>query len=73
MGATVRTATIDWPSVVSEIYGAGVMKKAIARKVGIAPSTLGILSSGLTAEPPYSVGVRLLRLRDRIAAMKEDQ
>lgn len=42
------------------------MLKAIARKVGVAPTTIGNLSQGLTKEPCYSVGVRLLELRDRV-------
>ena len=67
MGASVRTATVDWPAVVSEIRGAGFMVKAIARKVGIAPTTLHNLTSGATREPCYSVGVKLLKLRERFA------
>lgn len=66
MGASVRTATIDWPQVISEIRGAGMMHKAIAVRVGIAPSTLGNLLSGSTPEPVYSVGTKLLALHSRV-------
>lgn len=66
MGASVRVATVDWPAVVSEIRGAGFMVKAIAQRVGVAPMTLHNLTSGATREPCYSVGVRLLELRDRV-------
>lgn len=67
MGASVRTPTVDWPRVVNELRGQGLMLCAIARRVGVAPSTLGNLQAGLTREPCYSVGVRLLELRARIA------
>lgn len=67
MGASVRTATVDWPAVVSEIRGAGLMVKAIAQKAGVAPTTLHNLTSGMTREPCYSVGVKLLALRDKVA------
>lgn len=68
MGKSVRIATLDWPAVVSEIRGAGFMVKAIAHKVGVAPTTLHNLTSGATREPCYSVGVKLLELRDRVKA-----
>ena len=67
MGASVRTPTVDWNRVVSELRGAGMMVKAIARKAGVAPTTLHNLTSGMTKEPCYSVGVRLLELRDKVA------
>jgi ribosomal protein S9 len=67
MGASVRVATVDWPKVVAEIRGGGLMVKAIAHRVGIAPTSLHNLVSGATKEPCYSVGVRLLDLRDRVA------
>ena len=67
MGASVRLATVNWPAVVSELRGQGLMLCAIARRVGVAPSTLGDLANGLTREPCYSVGVRLLELRARLA------
>ncbi len=66
MGATVREATVDWSAVVNEIRAKGMMAKAIARHAKIAPSTLGNLVSGLTAEPPYSVGVRILELHAKL-------
>lgn len=66
MGASVRLATIDWPKVVSEIRGGGLMVKAIAQRVGVAPTTLSNLTNGLTKEPCYSVGVKLLALRDKV-------
>ena len=68
MGASVRIATVDWPHVVSEIRGGGLMVKAIAQRVGVAPTTLHNLVSGMTREPCYSVGVKLLQLRDRVRA-----
>ena len=67
MGASVRVATVDWPAVVSEIRGGGLMVKAIAQRVGVAPTTLHNLVSGTTREPCYSVGVKLLDLRERVA------
>lgn len=67
MGASVRIATIDWPKVVDEIRGAGLMVKAIASRAGVAPSTLSNLTTGATREPCYSVGVKLLDLRDKVA------
>ena len=67
MGASVRIATVDWPAVVSEIRGGGLMVKAIAQRAGVAPQTLHNLVSGATKEPCYSVGVKLLELRDRVA------
>lgn len=66
MGASVRTDTVDWSRVVSEIRGGGLMVKAIASKVGIAPQTLHNLVSGATKEPCYSVGVALLALRQKV-------
>jgi hypothetical protein len=71
MGATVRIATVDWPRVVNELRGQGMMLCAIDRRVGVAPSTLGNLAYGLTREPCYSVGVRLLELRARLATAPE--
>lgn len=67
MGACVRVDTEDWPQVIADIRRHGVMVKAIARTVGVAPTTLNSLSRGVTREPCYSVGVRLLELRERFA------
>jgi lambda repressor-like predicted transcriptional regulator len=67
MGASVRTDTVDWPRVIHEIRGAGLMLCAIARRVGVAPTTLGNLASGATREPCYSVGARLLELREKVS------
>lgn len=66
MGASVRVDTVDWPKVLTDIRGQGMMLCAIARRVGVAPSTLGNLASGATREPCYSVGVRLLELREKV-------
>lgn len=73
MGASVRIATVDWPKVIDEIRGQGMMVKAIASKAGIAATTLHDLYSGATKEPCYSVGVRLLDMRDiaRLAQQRE--
>lgn len=65
MGASIRTRTIDWAMVIDEIRGRGLMVKAIAQKVGVAPTTLNNIYRGCTKEPCYSVGVRLLELRER--------
>ena len=73
MGASVRIDTVNWPSVVNELRGQGLMLCAIARRVGVAPSTLGDLANGFTREPCYSVGVRLLELRARLAPGPEGQ
>lgn len=67
MGASVRVDIVDWPEVLNDIRGQGMMLCAIARRVGVAPSTLGNLASGATREPCYSVGVRLLELREKFA------
>lgn len=63
--ASHRIDTEDWPRVITDIRGSGLMVKTIARKVGIAPATLHDLASGATREPCYSVGVRLLELREK--------
>lgn len=62
MGASLRQATIDWPQIIAEMRGEGLMLKAIARKVGAAPTTIGNLAQGVTREPCYSVGIKLLEL-----------
>ena len=61
----VRIATVDWPKVIDEIRGNGMMVKVIAQKAGIAASSLHNLYTGATREPCYSVGVRLLDMRDK--------
>jgi hypothetical protein len=66
MGASVRVSTIDWSRVIDEIRGDGTMVKDIARKAGIAPQTLHNIYTGATKEPCYSVGVRLLEMRDMV-------
>jgi transposase-like protein len=66
MGNSVRHDTQDWPQVVADIRRAGMMVKAIARSVGVAPTTLSSLQRGDTIEPCYSVGVRLLELRAKV-------
>jgi len=66
MGASVRVDTEDWPSVIMAIRGKGMLAKAIARHAGIAPSTLNNLTTGATREPVYSVGVRILALREKM-------
>lgn len=66
MGASVRVDTEDWPQVIADIRKHGLMVKAIARTVGVAPTTLGNIASGATREPCYSVGVRLLDLLERL-------
>ena len=73
MGASVRIATIDWPRVIDEIRAHGMMVKAIAQKAGIAPTTLHDLYRGATREPCYSVGAKLLEMREiaRLAKQRE--
>lgn len=67
MGASVRVDTVDWPKVISDIRIKGMQVKAIASRVGVAPTTLWNLSAGATREPCYSVGVALLELRAKVA------
>lgn len=67
MGNCVRMDTMNWPQVIADIRSKGMKKKAIALKAGIAESTLGNLITGATREPCYSVGVRLLELREKLA------
>jgi hypothetical protein len=67
MGASVRIATVDWPRVIHEIRGGGLMLKAIASRIGVAQTTISAYATGQTKEPPYSIGVKLLELRDRVA------
>ena len=73
MGASVRIATVNWPTVIDEIKSHGMMVKAIAHKAGVAPTTLHNLYSGATREPCYSVGVKLLEMREiaRLAKQRE--
>lgn len=67
MGASVRVATVNWPKIIEEIRGGGLMVKAIARRIQVAPNTVSAYASGQTKEPPYSVGVKLLELRAKVA------
>lgn len=67
MGASVRERTVDWQRVISDLRGAGLMVCAIARRVGVAPTTLNNLAHGYTREPCYSVGAKLLDMRERYA------
>jgi hypothetical protein len=66
MGASLRVPTVDWPRLICEMRGKGLQAQVIASKVGMAPSTLGNLQNGLTAEPPYSIGVALLALHAKV-------
>lgn len=69
MGKSVRIATVDWPRVILEIRGAGRMQvKQIAGRIGMSATGLWNISTGATREPCYSVGVKLLELRDRVKA-----
>ena len=66
MGASVRVTTVNWPSVILDLRGKGLGRQAIARKVGVSPNTISSYQSGQTREPPYSVGVALLQLQQRM-------
>lgn len=67
MGASVRVRTIEWAVVIGDIRREGLMVKAIARKVGMSPQGLHAIYCGATKEPCYSVGARLLELREKVA------
>ena len=66
MGASVRVTTVDWPRLILELRCKGLGRQAIARKVGVSPNTISSYQSGQTREPPYSVGVALIELQQRM-------
>lgn len=67
MTGTVRERTVDWTQVINDIRHAGFMVKAIAAKVGLSPQGLNELYVGRTKKPCYSVGDRLLKLREKVS------
>ena len=67
MGASLRVDTMDWQRVVASLRGAGLMNKEVAKKIGVSPQTVSNLLCGATREPCYSVGVKLLELREKHA------
>lgn len=69
MGASIRTTTVDWPRIILDLRGKGLSRPHIARRIGVAPTTLSSYQSGQTKEPPYSVGVALLELHNKMEAI----
>lgn len=61
-------SNIDWVSVLSCLKSEGVTQVMAAAIVGSAQTTLSDLARGNTKEPVYSLGVRLLALRDLVEA-----
>lgn len=61
-------SNIDWVSVLSYLKSEGVTQVMAAAIVGSAQTTLSDLARGNTKEPVYSLGVRLLALRDLVEA-----
>lgn len=57
---------IHWPSVVKEIQDAGYTQKKLGVEVGCSQPHVSDLKTGDQPEPMFSVGVKMLRLRDKI-------
>lgn len=60
---------IHWPSVVQEIQDAGYTQKKIGLEVGCSQPHVSDLKTADQPEPMFSVGVKLLRMRDKLRAM----
>lgn len=58
---------MDWKTVLSELRAHGYTLKTIAEFCDCAPTAIGDLATGRTAEPVHSTGSRILELRRRAA------
>lgn len=63
-------SNIDWVSLLSYLKSEGVTQVMAAEIVGSTQTTLSDLARGNTKEPGYSLGTRLLALRDLVEARK---
>lgn len=57
---------MDWPAVIMQINKAGLSGAQIAERIGVAHSTINGLKNGHWDEPRYSLGAKLIDLRDRL-------
>ena len=55
-----QTWPIDWPQLILELRGSGMTTEAIARRLGMALSTVNNWLSGSVSEPSFSQGMDLL-------------
>jgi hypothetical protein len=52
----------SWPTIVSDLLGAGFDRPGLASAVGAGVSTINELARGVTREPRHALGQRLLAL-----------
>jgi len=55
---------MNWNKVINDIIESGLSEAAIAKKVGTNQPTINRIKSGVTTKVEYSLGVRILSLRD---------
>ena len=61
MGAQRKqTWPIDWPQLILELRSSGMTTEAIARRLGMALSTVNNWLAGAVSEPSFSQGMDLL-------------
>jgi hypothetical protein len=53
---------LDWSQLVTNLRGAGMSARGIARKCGMEPQTISRLQAGVQYDPRWSQGMALLDL-----------
>lgn len=53
---------VDWSLIVTNLRGAGMSARGIARKCGTSAQTVSMLQQGTQVEPKFSQGMKLLDL-----------
>lgn len=69
MGVTTVVLPIEpisWSSVIDELQKAGLSQEKIGNECDCSQPHISALRTGHQHEPKFSVGVRLLRLRDKL-------
>ena len=56
----------DWQAIIMQINKAGLSGAKIAERLGCAHSTINGLKNGHWGEPKYSLGKKLVGLRDSL-------
>lgn len=64
---------VNWSAVVTNLRGAGMSARGIARRCGFEPQTISRLESATQKEPRFTQGLKLLDLHYALCPEKHDQ
>jgi len=62
---------MDWTAILSEIFAAGKTQMVVAAYCGCGQSAISQLYSGVTTQPRYEVGNKLMELHASVVPQKK--